>query len=240
MNYSVTYPISRFRFCYVDTEYIRPDYTTPPLDKCDPVQVELYSIQYADFFLRRLNVGNLPELRVIIRQPGEDEYIILKKFLPIWERFFKGLLDKKRLIPLGFVVIMDLQLLAKKYHHHKSQFLSEYPDLRERIFSISYLLQNSRFLDVQWPFQLLQGYTDISLGELTNNQSLNNKNTKDVISNLLAPTTDQQTMEILQQQFMRYVVDEYQACMTHVKRRLLSKLPGVYKVDPYPRAHHAN
>lgn len=36
------YLLSRFRFCYLDTEYLRPDYTVPPLDKCDPDQVELY------------------------------------------------------------------------------------------------------------------------------------------------------------------------------------------------------
>lgn len=236
----MTYPISRFRFCYLDTEYIRPDYTAPPLDKCDPTQVELYSIQYADFFLRRLNVKNLPELRVLTRQPGEDEYILLKKFLPTWGRFFKGLLDKKRLIPLGFFVLMDLQLLAKKYYRHRNQFLSEYPELKERIFSVSYLLQNSRFLDVQWPFQLLQGYTDISLGELTNNQSINNKNTKTIVSDLLTPTIDQETLETLQRQFMKYVKEEYQACMIHIKRRLLRNLPGVYKVDPYPKYKQVN
>ena len=234
------YPISRFRFCYVDTEYVRPDYTVLPLDKCDPNQVELYSIQYVDFFLRRLNVKNLPELRVLVRQPGEDEYILLKKFLPTWKRFFKRLLDRKRLIPLGFVVLMDLQLLAKKYRRHKGQFLAEYPDLPDRIFSVSYLLQNSRFLDVQWPFQLLQGYADMSLRDLTNNQSLNNKNTKIIVSNLLTPTDDQKKMETLKHQFYTYVTEEYQACMTHVKRRLLKKLSGVYKVDPFPKFKNIN
>ncbi len=234
------FPVSRFRFCYIDTEYVRPDYEVPPLDKCDPERVDLFSIQYVDFYLRSLNVNNLPKLKILFREPREDEFSLLMRFLPIWQRILKRLLHKKKLVPLGFVVLIDLQILAKKYQYYKNQILQVYPDLPEKLFSDSYVIQNSRFLDLQWPIQLLQGNVDVRLRDLSGNNTLDNKKTKEIIEQLLSSTLNESDQKNLNDSFIKYVNEEYRECMTHVKRKILKHLPGVYRVHPFPKSQPFN
>lgn len=220
--------LSWTRFCYLDTEYMRPDYRVAPLDKFSSSNVELFSIQFALMKLKR-NRYSIPKLNVLTRESSKSELDILKEFWPTWKLFFGNITRPKRLIPMGFVLTADLQILANKYDQYRQEISEMDPNATEKHFNLSHVLQITRFFDLQWPFQLKHGLVDLSLCAVV--ESLNNKDTKDIIHELLKPNIEQRTRTQLEQRFATYVQGEYEAVLDQLWI-VLKKTGGIFRPNP--------
>lgn len=205
----MSHPLNQKTFCYVDTEYIRPDHRRAPMNKFTHERINLYSIQYSTLSLRDLKKQSPPKLIVLKREEGEDELSILKPFFPIYKKFFGNIARTDRLIPTGFVVEADLQILANKYIVYQKDILRVRPGLSPKFFNTFHLVQNSRFYDIQWPAQLMIGNMDIRLADIFGNRSVNNKNTKKILIELLSDTITNKRRKQLNGHFDQYIQTEF-------------------------------
>lgn len=219
------FPFYPLKFCYIDTEYLRHDLIEgfKTIDRFAAKNVTLYSIQYSTFKLDKIKKGRNPRLKVLKCSRDTGELELLKLFFPVWKSFFGQVKKRNRLIPFGFVVLADLQLLANKYAQYKANFLEEEPDLSLKYFNPLHVIQISRALDLAIPAQLYAYQMDVRLQTITNNEHLNGENTRKVILQLMEEQIDSSQMEELKNAFNQYVQEEYHATLK-LFRLILRKL----------------
>ncbi len=122
-------------------------------------------------------------------------------------------------------------ILANKYDAYREDIITIDSKAQEKFFSVTHVLQTSRYLDLQWPFQLDCGLIDISLRTMTENSHLDNKETKTILIQLLADGIDNPTRNQLEGQFSRYVTEEYQAVMRCLGKSLRQN-GGIFRPHP--------
>ncbi len=214
-------PISLYwlKFCYLDTEYIRHDLKTRTsvIDRFAADNITLFSIQYAIFKYNTLWGRINPKLTVLTQKSKKNEFDLLNKFLPTWLRFFGNPTKKKRLIPLGYVIQADLQIIANKFAQYQSKFLENDPDLPLNIFNPLHVLQVSRYFDLVHSAQLYSGHLDVKLRNMTKNEHLDGNETKNIILKLLNISTRNEDRKELSSFFQRYVLEEYHATLKLIR-----------------------
>jgi len=219
------FPFYPLKFCYIDTEYLRHDLINKSMvtDRFAADNVTLYSIQYSIFKLDKIKKGRNPILKVLKCSRDKSELELLKLFFPVWKNFFGQVKKRNRLIPFGFVVLADLQLLANKYAQYKANFLEEEPDLSLKYFNPLHVIQISRALDLAIPAQLYAYQMDVKLQTITNNERLNGENTRKIILQLMKEDIESSQVKELVISFNQYVHEEYHAALS-LLRLFLRKL----------------
>jgi len=101
--------LHNLNFLYLDCEYLLNGRKISH-------KTELFTIQYAIFTMEDLRKRTKPKLTILCRWDyNNQESELLKQFNSIWKRITLGLGHVKKIVPIGYVIGTDLELLRYKY-----------------------------------------------------------------------------------------------------------------------------
>ena len=187
--------LTNLKLLFIDTEYYKKNYSI--------YSAKLATIQYAIIEFDDILKGSLPKLNILPIWEFSSYKALLREFYPIWQSMFLDLRAPGRTIPIGYCLVVDIELLKNGFKKI---------DLENRSF---YSLWNqSRAIDLKTFAIAKTGLIDPRLGTFNSflqspYQNYDGNEVIEIVKSVLNPTTKIE-FDYRKEQLLSYINTEFE------------------------------